>query len=348
MTAGAHEHYVLVIRGEIGDHFGVLFEGMRITRSHGTTLLTGPVRDQAHLHGLIERISELGIELVSVNPIDERHDPMSSSSAPDTIVLVHGFWVTPRSWEDWKAHYEGRGFTVIAPAYPGFEVEVEALNADPTPIEKVTFPEVIAHFESVIDALDRPPIIIGHSAGGAITQVLLDHGRGAAGVALNSAPTEGVRAVPLSQIRSTFEVLKNPANRHRAVGLSPEQWHYAFTNGFSEEESRRLYERYHVPASGGILWNSVLANIQPGHQDTWVDYSNEDRAPLLFISGSTDHIMPPSVQRSNHKHYKGTTTITEITEFEGPHLMIAAEGWERIADHALDWALEHAEQKTPA
>jgi pimeloyl-ACP methyl ester carboxylesterase len=264
------------------------------------------------------------------------------SAAPDTIVLVHGFWVTPRSWEDWIAHYERRGFRVIAPAYPGFEVEVEALNADPTPIEQITLPQVVARFEEAIDALDAPPIVIGHSAGGAITQILLDHGRGAVGVALNSAPTEGVRVTPLSQIRSIFEVLKNPANRHKAVGFSPEQWHYAFTNGFTEEESLRLYERYHIPASGGILWGSVLANFQPGHQDTWVDYANDERAPLLFISGSEDHIMPPSVQESNRKHYRSDATITERIEFEGPHLMIAGEGWERIADTALDWALEHA------
>ena len=109
----------------------------------------------------------------------------------DTVVLVHGFWVTPRSWEHWITHYEPRGFRVLAPGYPGFEVEVEALNADPTR-SKVTVPAIIEHLESVIGDLDTPPIIIGHSAGGAFTQILLDHGFGAAGVALNSAPTEGV------------------------------------------------------------------------------------------------------------------------------------------------------------
>jgi pimeloyl-ACP methyl ester carboxylesterase len=267
----------------------------------------------------------------------------SDPSAPDTIVLVHGFWVTPRSWEHWITHYENRGFRVLAPAYPGFEVEVEALNADPTPIADLTAPAVIDHLVSVVAGLERPPIIIGHSAGGAFTQVLLDRGYGAAGVALNSAPTEGVKVVPLSQIKSTFAVLKNPLNHHRAVGLSWEQWHYAFTNTFSEEESRALYERYHIPAAGRILWNSVLANLEPGHQDVWVDYKNEDRAPLLFVSGSEDHIMPPKVQQSNHKHYKGKTTVTEITEYEGfAHLLPAQEGWKDVADHVLDWALEHA------
>ena len=155
---------------------------------------------------------------------------------PDTIVLVHGFWVTPRSWEAWISHFEGRGFRVLAPAYPGFEVEVEELNADPTPVEHVTVPQIIEHLETVVGGLDTPPIIMGHSAGGVFTQILLDHGLGAAGVAINSAPTEGVKRVPLSQIRSTFPVLKNPANRHRAVGFTHEQWQYTFTNGFSDEE----------------------------------------------------------------------------------------------------------------
>ena len=270
---------------------------------------------------------------------------MSTDSNADTIVLIHGFWVTPRSWEDWIEHYEQRGFTVLAPAYPGFEVEVEALNADPAPIEALTVPAIIEKLEGIIEGLESPPILMGHSAGGAFTQILMDHGFGAAGVAINSAPTEGVRAVPLAQVRSTFPVLKNPANHHKAVGFTHEQWHYAFTNTFTEEESRRLYERYAIPASGRILFNSVLANFEPGPQDTWVDYHNDARAPLLFISGGEDHLMPPKVQRSNAKHYK-SATITEVKEFEGrAHLMPSQEGWQEVADYALDWAVAHAEAR---
>ena len=110
--------------------------------------------------------------------------------------MIHGFWVTPRSWEHWVARYEGRGHRVLAPAYPGFEVEVEALNADPTPIEQVTVPQIVEHLESIVSALDSPAILIGHSAGGVFTQVLLDHGFGAAGVSieLGSVPSVGVDA----------------------------------------------------------------------------------------------------------------------------------------------------------
>jgi pimeloyl-ACP methyl ester carboxylesterase len=268
-------------------------------------------------------------------------------AGPDTILLVHGFWVTPRSWEDWIAHYEAKGYRVIAPPYPGFEVEVEALNADPSPIEALTVPAIVEQFESVLRDLDAPPIIMGHSAGGAFTQILLDHGFGAAGVAINSAPTEGVRVAPLAQVKASLPVLKNPANRHRAVGFTFEQWNYAFTNGFPEERSRELYARYHVPASGSIFWGSVTANLFPGHQDTWVDYHNDARAPLLFISGSEDHLMPPKIQQSNLKHYK-SDTVTEITEFPGPHLLPSAENWQEVADHALEWAVSHAAMPEPA
>ena len=270
----------------------------------------------------------------------------TDSTTPDTIVLIHGFWVTPRAWEHWIERYEQAGYHVIAPAYPGFEVEVEALNQDTSPIEALTVPAVVEHLEAVVGELESPPILIGHSAGGTFVQLLLDHGFGAAGVAINSAPTEGVRVTPPSQIKSLSPALKNPANRHRAVGFTPKQWHYVFTNTFSEDESQALYERYHVPASGVILWGIVLANLEPGHQATWVDYKNDSRAPLLFISGGEDHLMPPSVQRSNAKHYK-SKSITEVKEYEGrAHLLPAQEGWEEVADYALDWALANATHPT--
>ena len=262
----------------------------------------------------------------------------SRTAVADTIILIHGFWVTPRSWEHWITHYQDRGYRVLAPAYPGLEVEVEALNADPSPIEALTVPAIIDHLESVISDLAEPPILIGHSAGGAFTQILLDRGFGAAGVAINSAPTEGVAVVPVSQVRASFPVLRNPANRHKAVTLTAREWRYAFANTFTEEESRALYERYAIPASGRIFWESALATLQPG-QDTYVDYRNDDRAPLLFISGGEDHLMPPSVQQSNARHYK-SDTITEVKEYtDRAHLLPAQQGWDEVADYAVDWAV---------
>ena len=159
-------------------------------------------------------------------------------------------------------------------------------------------------------------------------------------MAINSAPTEGVRAVPLSQLKSTFPVFKNPANRHRAVSLTHEQWQYAFTNTFGEEESRALYERYAIRL-GKILWGIVLANFQPGHQEAWVDYKNDDRAPLLFISGIEDNLMPPKVQQSNAKRTSPTRSRRSRSTRRPRAPLPAQEGWEEVADHALEWALKH-------
>ena len=267
---------------------------------------------------------------------------------PNTVVLIHGLWMTPRSWEHWIERYESSGYRVLAPAYPGLEVEVEALRADPSPIEALSVPATVEHLEKVVGELDSPPIIMGHSFGGVLTQILLDHGFGAAGVAIDSVPAEGVKVVPPSQIKASFPVLKNPANRHRAVGFTPEQFHYAFTNTLSEEESAQVYERYHVAAPGSWVWGGVLANFTPGHQDTWVNFENDDRAPLLFVAGGEDHIMPPSVNKSNVKHYEKSSALTEYKEFPGrSHFTVGQEGWEEVADHALTWAVEHATAEKP-
>jgi pimeloyl-ACP methyl ester carboxylesterase len=163
--------------------------------------------------------------------------------------------------------YEGKGYRVLTPTYPGFEGGVEALRKDPSPIEALTFPAIVEHIGGIIDELYSPPIIIGHSAGGVLTQILLDHGYGVAGVAIDSVPAEGIRVTPVSQIRSLFPILKNPANRHKAVGFTPEQFHYAFANTVSREDSNQVYERYHIPASGRLVWvggNSQLHSRPPG------------------------------------------------------------------------------------
>ncbi|MBM7807502.1 pimeloyl-ACP methyl ester carboxylesterase [Geodermatophilus bullaregiensis] len=266
-----------------------------------------------------------------------------TGTRPNHVVLVHGLWVTPRSWENWVPYLEGKGFTVHTPAYPGLEIEVEALREDHDRIASLTVRETLAHLADVIGTLDSAPIIIGHSFGGTLTQLLLARGLGAAGVAIDSAPTEGVRVSPPAQVKALFPVLKNPANRRKAVEFTPEEFHDAFTNTLTAEESEAVRDRYAIPAPGYWVWEyGILANLKPGHQDTWVDYS-ADRAPLLFIAGGEDHIMPPAVNRSNAKHYKRSPAVTDYHEFEGrDHWTCGAPGWEAVADRALDWALAQA------
>lgn len=266
-----------------------------------------------------------------------------NTTTPDTVVLVHGLWMTPRSWEGWVDYYTAKGMKVLTPGYPGFEVEVEALREDPDLIARLTVPETVDHLAAVVESVDTPPIIMGHSFGGTLTQLLLARGLGAAAVVIDSAPTEGVRVNPLSQAKSLFPALRNPANRHRAVGFTPEEFHYAFTNTLTGEESRKVWDRYAIAAPGNWVWAyGLIANFKPGHQETWVDYS-ADRAPLLFIAGGRDHIMPAAVNRSNAKHYRKSPAVTDFFLFEDrDHWTCGAPGWEAVADHALDWALRHA------
>jgi pimeloyl-ACP methyl ester carboxylesterase len=262
---------------------------------------------------------------------------------PDTIVLVHGLWLTPRSWEQWADRYERRGYRVIAPAWPGMEPEVEALNADPSPIVRLTVDRVVDHYEQIVLGLEQPPIIMGHSFGGTFTQILLDRGLGAAGVGVASATVKGVLDVALSTIRAAAPAL-SPFKKDQAVPLTPKEFHYAFANTLSPEESRALYRRYAVPAAGTVLREGAFANF---HRDapTAVDFRREDRAPLLLIGFGEDHVVPPDAVRHNEEKYDDAVSVTEYTEFPGRPHFPAAPGWEEVADYALAWATEHASRR---
>jgi pimeloyl-ACP methyl ester carboxylesterase len=261
----------------------------------------------------------------------------------ETVVLIHGLWMTPLAWEDWVARYSARGIRVLTPGYPGVAggtAGVAALRQDPSPLADVGVREVMDHLVGIIEEESKPPILIGHSFGGTFVQLLLDAGYGRAGVSVDGAAVKGVKALPFSEIRATFPVLKNPANLHRAVPITPEQFHYAFTNTLTEEQSQVAFDRYAVPVPARILFQGGLANFTHGAATTY-NFADDDRAPLLFIAGGEDHILPPAVQHENYtKNAKHSTAITAYKLFPGrDHFTCGAPGWEKVADFALDWAL---------
>ncbi|MFJ6199299.1 alpha/beta hydrolase [Micromonospora sp. NPDC092111] len=258
----------------------------------------------------------------------------------DTIVLIHGLWMTPRSWEGWAGRYRARGFHVLTPAWPGLDREVEALRQDPGPMAGTTLGQVIDHYAAVVRDLPHPPIVIGHSYGGLAAQVLADRGLGAATVAVAPAPVKGVLRLPISTLRAAYPVLHSPANRHRAVQISPDEFRYAFGNTLPPDESDRAWQRYAVPAVGRVLFDGAFANLDPRSAAT-VDTGRDDRPPLLLIAGGEDHVAPPSLVKANAGLYQKSRAVTAYHEFPGrSHFTVGAPGWEAVADYALEWAVE--------
>lgn len=265
---------------------------------------------------------------------------MTSEDRP-TIVLIHGLWMTPLSWENWASRFSDQGYNVVAPAWPGMEGDIDAFRKDPSAVGKLSISDLVEHYQGIIEQMEHPPIIMGHSFGGLITQLLIDRNLGSAGVAISTAPVRGILLLPFSTLRVTFPALSNPFNFHAVQALSEEQFHYAFGNLLSEEESRKAYERYAVPGPDHVLFQAGLANFNP-HAETAVNFKNNDRAPLLFITGDMDHIAPASLVETNYNLYKNSQAVTALKIFEKhSHYILGEAGWEEIADFALTWATSH-------
>src|SRR6516225_5152386 len=180
----------------------------------------------------------------------------------NTVVLIHGLFMTARSWENWVDRYTAKGYQVIARGWPGME-DIDALRRDPSAIENLGIAEIVDAYDELIRGLDEPPIIMGHSFGGAFTEILLDRGLGAAGVAIDAAGVRGITRLPFSTPKSGFPVLKSPANKHRAVALTFDEFHYSFTNTMSDDDAMAAFERYAAPGPGRVLWEGAFANFNP-------------------------------------------------------------------------------------
>jgi alpha-beta hydrolase superfamily lysophospholipase len=253
------------------------------------------------------------------------------------VMLIHGAWLSSRSWATFADYFRNKGYAVSAPEWPRKQGDVEELRQDTEAIEGLGLNEIVDHYEAQIKALDEAPILIGHSFGGLIVELLLDRGLGRAGVAMSPAPPKGILVLPFSSLKAASPALAHLSRWHGVVPLTLEEFTYGFVNTFSPEEAKAAYENYAVPESGQIFYEAGFANFHL-HPPTEVHFKNEDRAPLLIVGATEDKTVPASLAKKQYEKYAKSPATTDYMEFEGrPHLMMVADGWEEIAGAIENW-----------
>jgi pimeloyl-ACP methyl ester carboxylesterase len=259
----------------------------------------------------------------------------ANATGRQPIVFVHGLWLLPSSWDRWAAMFEEAGFVAVTPGWPDDPDTVEEAKAKPEVFAHKTVGQIADHFDTIVRALRTKPVIVGHSFGGLLAQILAGRGLSAATVAIDPAPFQGVLPLPFSALKSAWPVLGNPANRNRAVPLTFEQFRYAFANAVSESEAKELYEKYAVPGSGTPLFQAASANFNPW-TEVKVDSENPARGPLLIISGEKDNTVPWAISHASFKRQERNPGVTEIVEMPGRgHALVIDSGWREVADKAF-------------
>ena len=254
-----------------------------------------------------------------------------------SLTLIHGAWLSARSWENYSQYFDKRGFAVSAPEWPRKQGDVEEMRETAEESAGLGVQEIIDHFEGVITDLEQPPVLIGHSYGGLFVELLLDRGLGRAGVAMSPAPPKGILALPFSTLKAGAPALAHPSKWHGVVTLTLEEFTYAFVNTFSEEDAASAYDRYAVPETGQIFYEAGFANFLL-HPPTEVHFKNEGRAPLLIVGATEDHTVPASLSKAQYKHYERSPAKTDYLEFEGrPHLHMVAPDWQEVAAEIDGW-----------
>jgi non-heme chloroperoxidase len=260
----------------------------------------------------------------------------ANASGRTPIVLIHGLWLLPSSWNNWVEYFEQEGYAGVTPDWPGDPETVEVARAEPEVLAKKTLKQVADHTTEVIDALEKEPALMGHSTGGLLAQMLAGRGLSAATVAIDPGLFRGVLPLPVSTLRVVGPILINPLNRGRAVTLSFDQFRYGWTNAIeSDDEAKRLYDDFHVAGSGVSLMQMANANLNPW-TEAKVDTKNPDRGPLLIIEGEKDHTVPWAIANAAYKRQRRNESVTEIERVPNRgHSLTIDSGWREVAQKAL-------------
>ncbi len=266
----------------------------------------------------------------------------TQAAAKPPIVLIHGLWMTPKSWETWARRFRAQGHEVIAPAWPGIGERIpQQLRDDPSALAGIGLAQIADHYERIIRALPVKPIIMGHSFGGVITQILAQRGLGSAYVGVAPGQPAGIRTLPFSTQRSGFPVLSRPWRKGGTTPISKAHFHYTFGNDLGREASDHLWEEQAIPSFNTVFFEGVAGAVT-GRGVARVDFAKPDRAPLLVITGDQDHVVPPAIGQAIVARYRaaGGPAVVDYREYPGrTHRLVSQDGWEQIADEALAWAV---------
>jgi pimeloyl-ACP methyl ester carboxylesterase len=260
---------------------------------------------------------------------------LANAAGRSPVVFVHGLWLLPSSWDRWATVFEDAGYATLTPGWPDDPNTVDEAHRHPEVFAHKTVGQIADHFEDVISKLAAKPAVIGHSFGGLLAQILAGRGAAAASVAIDPAPFRGVLPLPISALKSSSPVLRNPANRGRAVPLTYDQFRFAFANAVSEAEAQELFNTFAVPGSGAPLFQAATANLNPW-TEAKVNSKNPDRGPLLIMDGEKDNTVPWAIANASFKRQRRNEGVTEIVQIPGRgHSLTIDHGWREVAELAL-------------
>ena len=274
--------------------------------------------------------------MASISERENREIEAANASGNTPVVFIHGLWLLPSSWANWADFFNQAGYAALTPDWPDDPDTVEEARANPDVFANKTLKQVADHTADVIGKLDQKPVVMGHSTGGLVAQMIAGRGRSAATVAIDPGVFRGFLPLPFSVLKGVGPFLVNPRYRGRAITFTFDQFKYGWANALDEDEAKRLYDTYHVAGSGMALAQMGNANFNP-RTESKVDTKNPARGPLLILDGEKDHTVPWAIANAAYKRQKHNPGVTEIKQMPNRgHSLTIDHGWQEVAQTALD------------
>jgi pimeloyl-ACP methyl ester carboxylesterase len=252
----------------------------------------------------------------------------------ETVFFIHGMWGGAWCWDGYREVFEAAGYRCVAPGLRFHELG--PAGAPDARLGTTSLLDYVADLEEEIARLGIKPILVGHSMGGLLAQILASRGLGKALVLLAPAPPAGIVGLRPSNLRAFWHTMTRWGFWRRPMRPTFAEAVDTMLFRLSPTEQRQAYRRL-VFESGRAACETGFWFLDP-HRASQVDAAKVT-CPVLAIAGGRDRMTPPAVVRRIAAKYRAA----EYLEFpDNAHWMIGEPGWREVAEFVVAWLARSA------
>ncbi|MFT3715078.1 MAG: alpha/beta hydrolase [Gordonia sp. (in: high G+C Gram-positive bacteria)] len=249
------------------------------------------------------------------------------------VLLIHGTWSNAKAWDEFGPELTARGFTVHAPDLPehgdAHDIDVQACAQR---VAKLGLRDYVDFLKGLVEKMDTPPLIVGHSLGGLIAQLLAQEVPNRGQILIGTAPAAGIFAQYPTTTKVWSRYTLTWLRSKPMFPISKKPWNEYIVNSLPRDKADEMYTQ--LCAESGTVYRQMAFYFTDRTHAATVHFDTIT-TPVLLLAGELDKCCVPPMIKATAKKYGDRATYREVAG--SCHQMTVAPNLPKTMDFVDEW-----------